>query len=79
MQRTTDQGVLAATEKLQYNSYTSGWGNTEEEREDCKNHKNTMIMCSMEDAQPQNNHTETVLIKSLGLLTLASYWLALLS
>ena len=31
-------------------------------------------------AQPRNNHTDTVLIKSLlGLLALASYWLTLIS
>ena len=36
--------------------------------------------CLFPAAQTQNNHTETVLIKSLlGLLALVSYWLGLTS
>ena len=36
--------------------------------------------CSFLAAQPRNNHTETVLIKSLlGLLALVSYWQAITS
>ena len=38
------------------------------------------VTCLFLAAQPQNNYTETVLIKSLlGLLDLDSYWLDLIS